>query len=300
MQLKTLADYRSMVWMAEFYPRLVEDPSKSHGDAAAGNMLMHGDNLPAMRAMMILGYAGTVDCVQIDPPYNTGQQFESYGDKEAPEEWFNQMRVRLALMYRLLRTTGFLACHIDDTNAHRTRQILDDVFGSDNYWGTFHVHTKHSDPSVSFRDPRFPRFMEQVQVYRKSPDAHPFAPADGSPVSDYIDGAALSDRSREGGVTFRGGKKPESLIQLVYSLFAPTGGTVFDGYLGSGTGAAVATKMGLQWYAVARHHMESHCLPRLRAVVDGTDETGITSAVGWRGGSGFKYFDVVDLPGSLS
>ncbi len=292
--LKTLTYCRSMIRMAASGPVLVEDLSLAYGDPNTSNMLIHGDNLPALRALVNLGYTGTIDCVQMDPPYNSGHNFGDYSDNRTPDTWYDQIRSRVTLIHKLLRPTGFLVCHIDDTHAHDMRQISDEVFGRNNYWGTFHIRTQHDDPSMPFKDPAFPRFMEQMQVYRRGPDAVPFPRPDGRPVPDYVDGATLSRRSGEGGVTFRGGKKPESLIQFGFDHFAPRGGIVLDPYLGSGTGAAVATKMGLRWIGMNRHHMDTHCLPRLRAVVDGTDATGITAATGWRGGSGFRYYDAVE------
>ena len=69
------------------------------------------------------------------------------------------------------------------------------------------------------------------------------------------------------------------------------GDIVLDSFLGSGTTAAVAHKMGRRWVGVELgEHARTHCLPRLRQVVAGTDQGGISKAVGWQGGGGFKFY----------
>ena len=85
--------------------------------------------------------------------------------------------------------------------------------------------------------------------------------------------------------------KPEKLIQRVIELATNPGDLVLDSFLGSGTTAAVAHKMGRRWIGIELgEHCHTHCLPRLKKVVDGADPGGITEAVGWRGGGGFRYY----------
>jgi adenine-specific DNA-methyltransferase len=94
----------------------------------------------------------------------------------------------------------------------------------------------------------------------------------------------------EGGVDFRQSKKPEVLIQKVIELSTSSGEWVLDSFLGSGTTAAVAHKLGRKWIGVEiGEHAETHCLPRLKRVVSGEDQTGISKQVGWKGGGGFRY-----------
>jgi adenine-specific DNA-methyltransferase len=94
--------------------------------------------------------------------------------------------------------------------------------------------------------------------------------------------------AREGGVVFTRNKKPERLVERVLAMASARGEWVLDPYLGSGTTAAVAHKMGRRWVGIERGaQLESMCAPRLTRVVQGEDETGITKAQGWRGGGGF-------------
>lgn len=84
--------------------------------------------------------------------------------------------------------------------------------------------------------------------------------------------------------------KPERLLQRVVTLATNPGDLVLDSFLGSGTTAAVAHKMGRRWIGIEMGaHAETHCLPRLEKVVAG-EPGGISSAVGWQGGGGFRYF----------
>ena len=84
--------------------------------------------------------------------------------------------------------------------------------------------------------------------------------------------------------------KPESLLYRVMHLATQPGDLTLDSFLGSGTTAAVAHKMGRRWIGIERgEHAQTHCLPRLRAVVDGDDAGGITAAANWRGGGGFRF-----------
>jgi adenine-specific DNA-methyltransferase len=88
-----------------------------------------------------------------------------------------------------------------------------------------------------------------------------------------------------------GTPKPERLIQKVLEISTEYGDIVLDSFLGSGTTAAVAHKMGRRWIGIELgEHCHTHCIPRLKKVIDGEDPGGITEAVGWKGGGGFRYY----------
>lgn len=97
--------------------------------------------------------------------------------------------------------------------------------------------------------------------------------------------------ANEGGVTFRKGKKPERLIKRCLELATNPGDLVLDSFAGSGTTGAVAHKMGRRWIMVELgEHCHTHIIPRLQKVIDGTDQGGISKAVNWQGGGGFRYY----------
>lgn len=109
----------------------------------------------------------------------------------------------------------------------------------------------------------------------------------------YWEGFPLNNLTKEGGVQFPQGKKPEALIQKVLYLATDEGDWVLDSFGGSGTTGAVAHKMGRRWIMVELgEHCHTHIIPRLKKVIDGDDPGGITSAVDWKGGGGFRYYKV--------
>lgn len=98
---------------------------------------------------------------------------------------------------------------------------------------------------------------------------------------------------QEGGVLFPNGKKPEALIKRIILMCTKPGDIVLDSFAGSGTTGAVAHKLGRRWIMVELgDHCSTHILPRLRNVIDGTDKGGISKAVEWKGGGGFRYYDL--------
>ncbi len=85
--------------------------------------------------------------------------------------------------------------------------------------------------------------------------------------------------------------KPERLIERILTLATNKGDLVLDSFAGSGTTGAVAHKMGRRWIMVELgDHIHTHIIPRLHKVIDGTDQGGISTAVGWQGGGGFRYY----------
>lgn len=87
--------------------------------------------------------------------------------------------------------------------------------------------------------------------------------------------------------------KPEKLIHRILTLATKPGDLVLDSFLGSGTTAAVAHKMGRRWIGIEMgDHIYSHCLPRLKKVIDCEDAGGITKSVKWQGGGGFKFYEL--------
>ncbi|TYA53047.1 site-specific DNA-methyltransferase [Formosa maritima] len=109
----------------------------------------------------------------------------------------------------------------------------------------------------------------------------------------YWDGFPLNNLTKEGGVKFPHGKKPEALIQKVLSLATQKGDFVLDSFLGSGTTAAAAMKMGRKFIGVELgDHALTHCVPRFKKVIKNKDTAGITKAVNWEGGGGFKFYEL--------
>jgi len=85
--------------------------------------------------------------------------------------------------------------------------------------------------------------------------------------------------------------KPEKLLERILIIATNPGDLVLDSFAGSGTTGAVAHKMGRRWIMVELgEHCHTHIIPRMQKVIDGEDPGGITKAVNWKGGGGFRYY----------
>lgn len=114
------------------YRLLEEDGALGRGDPDAGNMLIQGDNLEALKALLPY-YAGRVKCIYIDPPYNTRSAFEHYDDNLEHSRWLAMMWPRLELLRELLSEDGSIWVSIDDNEGHYLKVIMDEVFGRSNF-----------------------------------------------------------------------------------------------------------------------------------------------------------------------
>lgn len=114
------------------YRLLEQVAAQSHGDPDTGNMLIQGDNLDALKALLPY-YAGKVKCIFIDPPYNTRSAFEHYDDNLEHTQWLAMMYPRLELLQRLLADDGSIWVTLDDNEAHYLKVVMDEVFGRRNF-----------------------------------------------------------------------------------------------------------------------------------------------------------------------
>ncbi len=150
---------------------LIENPDYSYGDPNSKNILIHGDNLLALKALE-QEYAGKVKCIYIDPPYNTGAAFEHYDDNLEHSTWLNLMRQRMICLHNLLSKDGFLCCHIDDSEGHYLKVLLDEIFCRNNYLTTFYIRVRYPDKTLK-QDMDYHKEIEQIHIYRKAWGARP-------------------------------------------------------------------------------------------------------------------------------
>ncbi len=118
-------------------PRLlIENAALSNTSLASDteNMLIHGDNLLALKALE-QKYAGKVKCIYIDPPYNTGNAFDKYDDSIEHSIWLSLMECRFKYLYFLLKKDGFLFVNLDEQEHAYAKILLDGIFGRENYIG---------------------------------------------------------------------------------------------------------------------------------------------------------------------
>ncbi|MCW3476294.1 site-specific DNA-methyltransferase [Limobrevibacterium gyesilva] len=403
---------------------LIENPELSYHAATRreddifDNVLIQGDNLLALRAVQ-QEFAGKVQCIYIDPPFNTGEAYDHYDDGIEHSIWLSMIDARVRILHNLLSDSGTIFIHIDDNELGYLIAICDSIFGRQNrisvisfkqssvsgpkarnpgvvsiasfilvyakqksQWKNVNTFRKiqrdarYNQYIVNFEKPidewsfiplsaavekvsrmpfsewekaagrKFEEKMErfvldnrervaqlvsvaeqdvngaarQVLIASRTSSKVQCSPRDGA--DDYfffngkqvvfyrsktrvIDGALTTAERvsniwddllsnnihKEGGVKFQNGKKPEALIKRCLEMTTSPGDLVLDSFLGSGTTAAVAHKMGRRWIGIELgEHAKTHCQIRLRSVVEGEDQEGITKAVGWRGGGGFRFY----------
>jgi adenine-specific DNA-methyltransferase len=122
---------------------LIENPEYSYGDPKSENMLIHGDNLLALKALE-QEFTGKIKCIYIDPPYNTGNAFEHYDDGVEHSIWLSLMSDRIKILHKLLSNDGTIWINLDDNEAHYCKVMCDEIFGRDNFVSTIIWHKKHT------------------------------------------------------------------------------------------------------------------------------------------------------------
>jgi len=113
---------------------LIENKKLSNieNDENTENMLIHGDNLLALKALE-QKYAGKIKCIYIDPPYNTGAAFEHYDDNLEHSIWLGLMRERLVILRNLLSEDGVIFVSIDDNEVSYLQILMNEIFGRNNF-----------------------------------------------------------------------------------------------------------------------------------------------------------------------
>ncbi|MFH1534688.1 MAG: site-specific DNA-methyltransferase [Patescibacteria group bacterium] len=122
-------------------PRILEENPKlsnCKNDSNTDNMIIHGDNLLALKALLP-EYEGKIKCIYIDPPFNTGAAFDHYDDGVEHSTWLSLMRSRLELLKLLLSDDGVIFVHIDYNEEAYLRILMDEIFGRNNFRNTFIV-----------------------------------------------------------------------------------------------------------------------------------------------------------------
>ena len=366
---------------------------------SSDNLLIRGDALNALVSLLELPefaseYVGRVRLAYIDPPFNTGQAFENYDDNLEHSVWLTMIRDRLVQIRRLLSEDGSVWLHLDDTQMHRARCVLDEVFGATNFvanviWQKTYTRENRTDISISHDNVIV--YAVNKPLWKSARNLLPsseaqrsrYSNADDDPRGDWasmpVHAKAEKGRRKEQffTITLPSGRKvdpppgncwrftreryeevvadgriwfgedgdsqprlkkfwnevqpglvptsiwpydevgttgtakgeilalfpdltpfstpkPEALIERIIHIASNPGDVVLDCFLGSGTTAAVAHKMGRRWVGVEwlEDTIRDFALPRLKKIVDGEDPGGVTDLTRWTGGGGFRVVDV--------
>ena len=167
---------------------LLHDPSKDYGDPNSHNMLIHGDNLLALKALE-QQFAGQVKCIYIDPPYNTGAAFEHYDDNLEHSTWLSLMRARLIILRNLLSVDGSIWIQIDDEEQAYLKVLCDEIFGRNNFINMISVNMKNvAGASGGGEDKRLKKNCEYILAYARDYSLLPLfnGPYQYTEMSDLI------------------------------------------------------------------------------------------------------------------
>ena len=174
-------NYHLSVKFHELVPK--KDKSLTDKVRLDDNLIIHGDNLKALKALLPT-YAGKVKCICVDPPYNTGNEGWAYNDNvNSPmmqewlgnavdrddltrhDKWLCMMMPRLKLQKELLRDDGVIFISIDDNEMHRLRSVMDEVFGEENFLASMIWQKRYA---VSSDSKGIPAMHDYILCYQKS------------------------------------------------------------------------------------------------------------------------------------
>ena len=208
---------------------LIENKEYSYGEPETGvlpngkpwkgNMLIHGDNLLALKALE-QDYAGQVKCIYIDPPYNTGNAFEHYDDGVEHSLWLSLMHERLVILRNLLSDDGSIWITLDDNEAHYFKVMCDEIFNRHNFVAT--TIWQHSKQSKGYPG-KFSLHHNYTFCYRKSES---FTLNSLERTEEHNKNYSNPDNDTIG--PWRSGDVRNSLVRpnLMYDIQTPSGKTI--------------------------------------------------------------------------
>ncbi|MBW1466328.1 restriction endonuclease, partial [Campylobacter jejuni] len=314
----------------ENYFKLLE--SFDNLDEILNGELVKADNFQALNSLMPK-YQGKIDLIYIDPPFNTGSDFD-YKDKFQDSTWLSLMHNRLELAKEFLSDKGSFYLHLDHNANYRGRELLNDIFGEENFvneivWS----YQGTGEPKIGFKNKHdyilffsnkldklyFNRLetMEKISEFSKSKynkedengKYKEIKHSGGKIFKQYkkdemlmrsvwelpIINAQALERIKEYKIT----QKPEALLQRIIKASSNENSIVFDYYLGSGTTIATAHKLKRKWLGVEMgEHFYKVIIPRMKKVLNGF-VCGISKEVEFKGGGAFRYYELESYEESL-
>lgn len=290
--------------------------------------LIKSDNFQALNTILPK-YGGRVDLIYIDPPFNTGDDFD-YKDRFQDSTWLTLMENRLELARDILGDKGSIYVHLDYNAGYKCRMLLDSIFGANCFnneivWEsmagtkgnvttsfpkkteTIYFYTKVYRGAIF--NPQFKPLSEEYikqfykyvdedgRRYRKAGGGRPehyryyLDESRGTPVSELWNDINNVQHSSKENCNFDT-QKPERLLERIIKASSNSSSIVMDFFSGSGTTIATAHKLGRKWIGIEQgEHFYSINIPRMKRVLAG-DESGISEEAQWEGGGFFKYYEL--------
>lgn len=251
------------------------------------NMIIQGDNLVALPLLQDLGVQ--VNCIFIDPPYNTKGIFAQYNDNLEHSLWLSAMDQRLRLLRELLHDSGTIWVTMDDNEGHYLRVLLDEIFGEDQCISHLIWETRGGKNS---RCTYYARNHNHIFAYAKdatrwkerrsklSGTLQSIIPNKGNCSTDIAQ-SEIKEAVKGAFDT----AKPENLIKKILHYCTQEQDLVLDAFLGSGTTAVVAHKEKRAYIGIEKceKNTKQFCVKRLKHTMNRRKQWGCV---------GFTYFSV--------
>ena len=287
--------------------------------------LIKSDNFQALNTLMPK-YQCKVDLSYIDPPFNTGSDFE-YKDKFQDSTWLTLMENRLELAKKLLSNKGNLYLHLGFQSNHRGKELLSSVFGEENFrneivWCYTGVtpspkafQQKHDTIYRFSKGEKFifnPQYIPYKGLHAtkmlshgsskiSTPESMDALLKRGKAVEDWWADIYTTDRVRNERIESELNltQKPEALLQRIIKASSNEDSIILDYHLGSGTTLAVAQKLGRKWLGVEMgEHFYNVIIPRIKKVIAGF-QSGISKECDYKGGGAFRYYELESYEDAL-
>lgn len=291
-------------------------------DKALDGWLIKSENYQALNTIL-LKFKEQVQTIYIDPPFNTGSDFD-YVDHFQDSTWLTLMNDRLLLARNLLRNSGTLYLHLDPRANYYGRILLDNILDKNNFINEI----IWAYEKARYSENKFKENHETLLLYSKTDKYYfkiQYVPRkgeteltkstgrhkvdyEGKISPDYwvdIPSFSTAMTANERSVKLLGiyfdTQKPEKLIRRVLETSSQKGDIILDFFLGSGTTTAVAHKLGRKWIGVEMgEHFYSVVLPRMKRVL-AYDKSGISKEVKeYQGGGFFKYYELEQYEETLA
>ncbi|QQE99056.1 DNA methyltransferase [Leuconostoc citreum] len=281
------------------------------------NLIIKGNNLIALHSLHNI-YAGKVQLIYLDPPYNTGKDGFAYNDKYNRSSWLTFMFNRLEIAKKLLSEDGSIFINIDYHEVHYLKVLMDSIFGEQyfknnivwNYTGPSgsnkFLPRKHDDILYYGKSENTKYHIQFIkhksgihnsgQVFGNKDSSESYkseTEAKGKKLEDWWDDIYSTDRYRKELLNFSG-QKPEKLIQRIINIATDENDIVLDFFMGTATTQAVAMKMNRRFIGIEQmDYIKTVSVERLKKVIAG-EQGGISKDVNWQGGGSFVYAELME------
>ena len=289
-------------------------------DGITNGLLIHSENWQALN-LLITHHHEDVQCIYIDPPFNTGADGFLYKDGYPHSNWLAMMESCIQMLRRLLAGNGTFYAHIDYNEKERLKLLLDKYLSyvTEIIWriGWVSGYKSGANKFIRNHDTIYQYGKTEAPLFIKTYIPYPegYTRRDGSPPSgkgypledtwncsdlDSLNSIQIMSFSHEKVGNQALTQKNEQLIGRMIESSTRSQDLVLDCFLGSGTTTATAHKMGRRYIGIEMgEQFQTYVLPRMKRVLFG-DQYGISSAHNWKGGGAFKYFRLESYEDALN